>query len=698
MIIDKTFRQEHNLIDSRLVTAKVGLYDEPLSLITVDIMGEFFVWDVQEEQCIHRISIMNNIDSNILSKQSTMIAMQIYESNEGQLLGHFGYTTCLRELYVLDFEFSINEEKGNLSHFAAGRTTQICKLKGSDPMALSFIHAQNRICILVTNTDICVIDCLQKHIVKKISTEASILDRNMNFQPLMKAAIAFPYVGILSDGAQSILRYEVDSIFALVGAMDWDGAKEEDESTTSPSNSYQSLLMDEMTKTRWFGCIDEGTGRKRTCLLQKDFNNRSNYMKSSGYGVLGPKMKLGSAPSLLKQAQTRKASKVKKAKKLREDVKLKACYPTTCDLLDCHQQQHDDIATQSLISPIATLTYSPFGEYLATSHNNAIVHVFKLPFAKYKSASRQISETHPCSVEDKKVQSTCRPSWSTNDTSGKKYLAHHNKIYCLSPNAKSMSIVCELEKDVTNATFFSRNECMLSTKANQISLHRLLYHGNNIDKTTKAISIRPLYETNVKQANHGTFTFDSQRITSIASVNGSMTNLVGCSCSNKTLHIIDVVQNKVLWSKTDCAGSRPAHSIAFPQPSQNCLISSESYNLLIAASTDNGGLLSLYDLRCKNVVQTFHGHVNRKDQCMSTFSPCVRYVAVGGEGLCGSASLYDLRGNTSSPMNTELGFNKQKCSPFRDGTVTDCQFNPIHPQLVTGSLSGQLRWYTERKT
>ena len=46
------------------------------------------------------------------------------------------------------------------------------------------------------------------------------------------------------------------------------------------------------------------------------------------------------------------------------------------------------------------------------------------------------------------------------------------------------------------------------------------------------------------------------------------------------------------------------------------------------------------------------------------------------------------------PIPTKLGRSNQN-TVFRDGTTLDCQLNPIYPQLVTGSQSGKLRWYTE---
>eukprot|EP00957_Ditylum_brightwellii_P192626 14665791-Ditylum_brightwellii.AAC.1 len=128
----------------------------------------------------------------------------------------------------------------------------------------------------------------------------------------------------------------------------------------------------------------------------------------------------------------------------------------------------------------------------------------------------------------------------------------------------------------------------------------------------------------------------------------------------------------------------------------------ESYNILSAASTDGGGLLSLWDIRCKTLAGAFRGHTNRTEKCCRTsFSPCMRYVTVGSEGNCGSAVLYDLRGaggggggDRKGPIVARLGRSMSGCV-FKDGTVTDVQFNPLYPQIATASLDGRIRFYTE---
>jgi hypothetical protein len=729
--LDTDLNHDINVVDTTLLSFAGDT--EPEIIVTSLENGDLLIWNIQKQ--IYIKGIAPRMEKSLLrSKNSThqtsiflgsLVASQIHQSK------HYGHVvfTCMDELNFLAFQLgkSVEGNDDTNMNVAIEDITSIFPLNGSIPVGLDFINDDNRICILVTNKEICVIDCLQKCIIKKIDAGTLVFDRHSinTVHQFSKAIISFPFVGLLSDNNPSIIRYRLDSVFSFVGSMNRD---------TSPvkkqSSDFKPLLMDEETVSRWMDQI--GGQQKR--LRQKDCNLD---VKSSGYGVVSPKMKLGRAPCMMKKAQHRKASKAKNAQKNKEERKANIMYPIECSLLDCHQKQHDETESPCLLPPILSMAFDPYGNFLATTHKNNRIHILKLPFSKYKSASCQISDGHPCSVEDEKVDTaSCRPSWSQsaglNGTHRQKFIAFHNKIYSLSPNAKSMSTAYELGENVSNTTFFSRDECILFTKGNELSLQRLSISSNKNSGTHQrggegkkiTLSVKDLhthendrnkYNVKTRHPLQSSFSFEpAQRITSIASVNGSMANLIGCACSDKSIQTIDIVQNKVLWSSkkqgeqnADDGLTRVAHSIAFPQSSPNVPLPSECYNLLAAASTDNGGLVRLFDLRSGDVVQKFRGHVNRRNICMTSFSPCVRYIAVGSEGYCSTATLYDLRGGstssmasttiTASPIQTNLGTTNQRNTLFRDGTVTDCQFNPIYPQLVTGSLNGQLRWYSSNE-
>ena len=674
ILIDVDLKHDMKVVDLTLLTFK----DSPSCMVTASENGDISIWNIPRQICVKTLKKNASCTTNHSSCNfNSLLASQM---NQTQCHCYVAYTS-IDDLYLMSFQMKDHELSGTFTDIDIENPTFICHLNESLPLALSFVNNGNRMCIVVTNKDICVIDCLQKCIIKKLCPDSSCTIQKWSDELFSKASIAFPFVGVLQENQSSVIRYKMDSVFALVGAMS------QDTSLKQQKHKFRPLLMDDKIVLDWI----EKIGQQK-CLRQKDCNLK---VKSSGYGACQPKMRLGCGISTAKQEQHRKAVKNKRIQKLKEDKKASTSYPIKCGLLDCHQCQHDDKENPCLLPPISSMAFDTCGDFLATAHKNNL-HIMRLPLSKFESASRQISSTsHPCTVEKEKIDTSCRISWSGNIS--QKFIAFHNKIYRLSPNAKSLSEVMKLGEDATNATFFSRDLCILYNQGNTLSIKRFQHDdAENISKSGGTTPVKKLSRYDTKNNLYNSFKFDSaKRITSIASVNGSMANLIGCACSDKTLQIVDLTQNKVLWSKGECAGSRAAHCVSFPQPSKNISLSPENYNLLVASSTDNGGLLTLFDLRCGEIVKRFRGHINRRDICMTSFSPCLRYVTVGSEGFCSTAALYDLRKGTS-PMNTNLGTDKQN-NLFRDGTVTDCQFNPIHPQLVTGSLNGKLRWYSDRQ-
>lgn len=668
-------KHDMKVVDLTLLTFK----GSPTCMVTTGDNGDISIWNIPRQICVK--TLKKNISPCTVDRSSYLFnSLLTSQMDQTQCRCYVAYTS-MDELHL--FSFKVKDERigGTVTDIDIDNITLIYHLNDSLPLALSFINDGNRMCIVVTSKDICVIDCLQKCVIKRLCSDSNHTIQRWSDEPFSKGRISFPFVGVLKKNQSSVIKYKMDSVFALVGAMS------QDTLIKQQNPQFQPLLMDDKIVLDWI----EKTGQQK-CLHEKDCNLK---VKSSGYGASQPNMRLGCGLATVKQEQHQKAVKLKRIQKLREKKRANTSYPLECASLDCHQDQHDDKETPCLLPPISSMAFDTYGDFLATAHKNNL-HIMRLPFSKYKSASHQISGTsHPCSVEKEKIDTSCRISWSCN--ASKKYIAFHNKIYRLSSNAKSLSEVMKLGEDATNTAFFSRDLCILYNKGNTLSIQRFQQEDiENNSKSGGTLPVKKIIRSDTKGNTFNSFTFDdAKRITSIASVNGSMANLIGCACSDKTLQIVDLTQNKVLWSKKECAGSRAAHCVSFPQPSKNISLSPENYNFLIASSTDNGGLLTLFDLRCGEIVKQFRGHVNRRDVCMTSFSPCLRYVAVGSEGFCSTAALYDLRKGTH-PMNTKLGYDKQN-NLFRDGTVTDCQFNPIYPQLVTGSLNGKLRWYSERQ-
>ena len=121
------------------------------------------------------------------------------------------------------------------------------------------------------------------------------------------------------------------------------------------------------------------------------------------------------------------------------------------------------------------------------------------------------------------------------------------------------------------------------------------------------------------------------------------------------------------------------HTIAVPSPSVHVQIPVSDYNIFATAAKDNSSLI--WDLRCARSVARFNAHVNRREQISCSFSPCLKFLAVGSEDRC--ARIYDV----------VAGKEIEKLPPQRD-VVSSVDFNPITPQLACGSFDGTVRFYS----
>lgn len=126
--------------------------------------------------------------------------------------------------------------------------------------------------------------------------------------------------------------------------------------------------------------------------------------------------------------------------------------------------------------------------------------------------------------------------------------------------------------------------------------------------------------------------------------------------------------------------TRSIHCIALPRPSVHTALSPDAYNCFLTAAIDNN--IYLWDLRAPSPATRYNAHVNKREQVMCDISPCMRYVATGSEDK--TAVIYDIR----------AGKMLSKLTGHRD--VVKCvAFNPLFPQLATGSYDGTVKFYAD---
>lgn len=131
----------------------------------------------------------------------------------------------------------------------------------------------------------------------------------------------------------------------------------------------------------------------------------------------------------------------------------------------------------------------------------------------------------------------------------------------------------------------------------------------------------------------------------------------------------------------DSGHDRSIHCIALPNPSVHVPLSQLSYNVFATAATDN--VISLWDLRAPRSTSRLTSHVNRREKCQCSFSPCLRYLTTASEDR--SARIFDIRGGREAAKLTGS-------PPHRD-VVSSVAYHPIHPQLVTASYDGGVKCF-----
>ena len=124
---------------------------------------------------------------------------------------------------------------------------------------------------------------------------------------------------------------------------------------------------------------------------------------------------------------------------------------------------------------------------------------------------------------------------------------------------------------------------------------------------------------------------------------------------------------------------RSIHCIALPQPSVHMPLPQSAYNVFATAATDN--VINLWDLRSPRSISRFTSHVNRREKCQCSFSPCLTYLAMGSEDRC--ARIFDIR----------TGREVVKLSGVHRDVVSGVSYHPIHPQLVTASYDGSVKCF-----
>ncbi|KAE9347594.1 hypothetical protein PR003_g6852 [Phytophthora rubi] len=382
-------------------------------------------------------------------------------------------------------------------------------------------------------------------------------------------------------------------------------------------------------------------------------------------------------------------------------------YPMNCGLLQ-HYQPKNSLPPKTLHQgAILHVEYSSDAKWLATSGNDRVAQVCKLPFSRFGG------EGNVFVGHDQAVRAI---HWSQNnrmlvtvgsDRTSRIWLADSDACSLtlegiappsdIAAAAAAMGSMSSAKKatrqEIVEARFFYMDKFLLSACGNLVRLHQFELDeafaraSSSKAKPAKKKNDVEILENRSCKKRVAQWSFgDMQSVTSLACVNGAFLSSVAVLAgSDRSIRVLDVGAGgggRTVRVVRD-AHSRAAHTVALPRPTCYTSHPSNFYDLMLSSAADS--TTHLWDIRADNCVMRFCEHVNRVHTLGVAFSPCMRYVATGSEDR--AAYIYDIR--TGRRLVKIKGHSE---------VVTSVAFNPLHPQLATASIDGTVRFYSSKRS
>ena len=631
--------------------------DEAHLLTSASEDRSFKIWDLQARSCLYESSVLSvsplvacAVDADRLAVASADGKVRLFQwSGVGQ-------RSWCKELY--DIDMTQEEAPLALSFDRAGDNN-------NDP---AFAFEESSRLLVASATSLCAIDVVSAEVTKMAeSTIGTAALATFHKDGLVMAAAFEPravYAAIASLGRRDNKQEENNISFFFSSSCDLPRHSPLRKEPPSFSNvakkeplAWDSFLDNKNKKTTTTTTTPATKGKK-TKDMPVTFHRR---IKSSGYGA-APVMALGGRP---KQPPPPR----------RKETVLKnglccSSYPVDyAGLLSVHQPQHDleslmDDGLAPILGrpPIRGLAVSGDARALAIASSDGAVVVRKLPIARHRARTSLVGtfDKSPrlCtwSFDSKCLLTTSEHSvdlWRVFGDDNKDNNNVSLEVPRLKIKAKSLTAA---------AQFFFLDRFLVFADRNRVAMHN--YH----DGRSKVAHSWP-YD-------------DAQNVTALACLNTMLSPLILAAASNRSLRVLDAASGKIV-RHIDDAHSKPVHTISLGTPSAAThSIPKDRFDLFATAAADN--LVKLWDLRTKNTscVGALSAHLNRREPLGLAFSPCMRYLACGSEDK--QAYIYDLR--TASPVARLRGHHSD--------VVSCVAFNPLHPQLITASYDGRLRFYT----
>lgn len=161
----------------------------PSLLLCRDACGTIHIWSIREKAFLGRVDNMKpstcSISQGVTSSGNSrgLIATQFKNK---QQKGYLAFAVKdVFEFYSIQYstvgDSTTSKSALSRSCVSMKRVLAINQVHSSmEPLALSFIHDNNRLCILASREDIVIIDCLQKCAIKKVETKSDSLRNELS--------------------------------------------------------------------------------------------------------------------------------------------------------------------------------------------------------------------------------------------------------------------------------------------------------------------------------------------------------------------------------------------------------------------------------------------------------------------------------------------------------------------------------------
>ena len=399
-------------------------------------------------------------------------------------------------------------------------------------------------------------------------------------------------------------------------------------------------------------------------------------VRSSGYGSTAPVMKMFSGgPSQRGKGKGKGKARAETAH----------AYDVNCEPPSVYQARH---STDSALhqGPIFRTAYAPNAKRVALASADGTMRVLQLPVAKHTIGPAYRGHDAPVTCVEWSASSSMLITSSNDRTARVWELGRSDPCLVFSKavsnkDPESASFRDGLVRNtpfalaVVGATFFHTDALIVAASGSGLYVYR--YQKPEVD--TKRNELKYLQsKNNLKYKLTAFHASSAQSITAMAAVNTGPSRYVLCCGSNKRLQVYDVDAGRVVYESVDPLGERAPAVVRVRSPSPYAEYADAS-NVFLTSATDG---VRLWDLRApERAILRLANHGFRTHAVGAAFSPCDRFVATGGDDR--AAYLYDVR----------TGLVVDRMAGQSAAVVSDVDFNPKHPQLITGAHDGHARFY-----